>query len=180
MGRPPGGQYDEETVERCLTALALHQGMPKRAVEELEGWGLERVPSASALKAWRYGEHRERYHRIAKRVQGEVADVIAAELETLIAREHELAHDLIDRLADNLHLIPAKDLPGALRNVETSKAINVDKWAAIRGRPMVHVQHHSADQILERLARIDPTLVVDSDAEEITEPAQLEQETAKP
>jgi hypothetical protein len=134
--------------QRGLLALALGGGSLRRAAA-MSGI------SENTLKEWR-GRFREEYERVCRDVAPRLeaivvnecyARVIAlGELETLAMEKLEAA------LANNE--IPARDLPGALRNITTSKAINVDKILALSGRPTQVIEHRSMPAIYERLSKL--------------------------
>jgi hypothetical protein len=69
------------------------------------------------------------------------------------------------------------NLPGALRNVETAKAINVDKSALLRGRPTQIVERRDAAELLRKLQATGVVALdlpaVDSTAEEVEDGPSL-------
>jgi hypothetical protein len=101
-----------------------------------------------------------------------VAEQAAAGAEDLALVITELERDTTERMKAELPHIPARDLPGALRNLTTSKALQYDKVAnPIRGRPSVVVERRDVSELWKRLERLLPQ-VIEGRAEELS--AQLE------
>jgi hypothetical protein len=90
---------------------------------------------------------------------------MAEEMEDLFASEVEIERALVERVREELPNLKAGELPGALRNIGVSKALNVDKSAPLRGRPNQVVQH-DYEGALEGLRRLG-LLIEDDSAEEI-------------
>jgi hypothetical protein len=119
------------------------------------------------LEAWKNRQHRERYHQVRAEVAGKVGDQIAAMHEDLALKAALKAEDAIDAL--HVSELPARELPGAVRNLATAAGIATDKSSALRGRPTEVHEHRHVDEILNRLRQRFPGLVIDGTVDE--EPA---------
>jgi hypothetical protein len=87
-----------------------------------------------------------------------------AERETALAnRNAEVEHLLVDQLEAKVPEIPARDLPGAVRNVATRGGIHTDKGRTYRGEPTEYKRHVSVAQSLRELQRLG---AIDSTATE--------------
>lgn len=134
--------------QRAFLALALAGGNAARAAAGLD-------VGERSLQRWRRS-HAEEYERVRRELAPQLEAVAVSEayervlelgrLEALVAAKLEAAVEAGE--------IPARDLPGALRNITTSKAINVDKILALSGRPTQVVEHRSATDIVRRLAAL--------------------------
>lgn len=59
---------------------------------------------------------------------------------------------LMERVENESADIPARDLPGAIRNVATAAAISTDKALLLRGRPTQIVERGDAMTLLRKLS----------------------------
>jgi hypothetical protein len=162
-GKPGRESYTEADRRVGLGALALCSGNGRKAAALLERAG-QRIPSRT-LYAWRH-DHADLYREIR---EGAVAKVKAdaAEVYTDIAGALiEDAGALRQRLSENVEDIPARDVPGAIRNVMTGAAIATDKASTLRDEPTSIVQHRSSAEILRALASKG---VLEADAEDVTD-----------
>lgn len=150
--------YSLEERERGLVALVL-AGSSQKASEATG------IPP-STLRDWRT-EHAERYEALRHELEPQVARTIAAEAESIALKLSEREHQLADALTPDViaELKPA-DIASTLRNISTSKALQVDKISSpLRERPS-HVQHGtSPEELASRIARA--LGFVDSTATEI-------------
>ena len=69
---------------------------------------------------------------------------IAAECEDTAEQAAELERRMLAKLGKDFEQIAPRDQAGAIRNVSTVKAINVDKAALLRGQPTEIVEHRQS------------------------------------
>ncbi len=126
--RPQMSNYTAPRIEEGLRALAMVSGNCEKA-SRLTG-----IPPKT-LRNWRNDQHTERYAAIQAELQPTILADIAEHSEQLARRAAELEGELIEDLAANKGKLTPNETAGALRNVSTAKAINVDKALLLRGRP---------------------------------------------
>lgn len=159
--------YSFEEVERALAAYVLAGDNGREANRALKAQGYP-APSHSTIASWATGEHSDRYVLLRNELAPRVAERIAADAEAIARRLASLENSTIDRLEDELPNVPAKDLPGALRNLSTAKALQVDKLSSpLRGRPTVIHATQDARELLDEIRR-DLLTPIDGTAFDIT------------
>jgi hypothetical protein len=136
-----GSQFNEQEVERGLVALALFNGNSGRAAKALKGQGLS--VGATTLRRWKDDLHPEKYRKLQQDTLPEIRER-AAEMHTDLAEQEvrlsgRLVQDLGQRLERGEEL-PIRDVPGAIRNLDTGAGINRDKASGLRGEPNVRVE----------------------------------------
>jgi transposase len=147
-----------EERKRGLSAVVL-------AGSSLKASDLVGIPS-STLREW-IAENREEYERLREELEPQVVKKIAAEAETLVLRIAEREAQILDALDEHtIGKMEGKDLAGTLRNLSTSKALQVDKVSSpLRERPS-HVQHgQNVEELVHRMARFlgeSPQTIVDA------------------
>lgn len=173
--------YDEETRERALHRLAINGGNCRRTSRELKAQGIN--ISDKALGAWMNTRHRDRYMVIREETKETIAEHIAADAEQLavqIAEAEQLALTATINAIQTGDLDP-KELSGALRNLTTSKALQIDKIASpLRGRPTTIHEHRNPTEIIAKLNQLAPGLVIDSTAKDITDSNTPQPNTTTP
>jgi transposase-like protein len=139
-------RYSLEDRERGLAALVI-AGSSIRASEVT---GI----SDATLRTWKQ-ENPDRYEALRHELEPQVARTIAAEAETIALKLSQVEHDLADALTpDVIGALKPSDVASTLRNVSTSKALQVDKISSpLRERPS-HVQHSTGvDELVSKLNR---------------------------
>jgi hypothetical protein len=160
-------RYTREQIDRCLLALLAFPTSEDAARYCREEHGIE--VTAGVLRAWRSRIYRDRWVQLAAEHQDQIAQALAVEAETIAAKAALAEHRLLDRLLAEADRIDARDLAGTLRNVTTTKSLNVDKISTpLRGRPSAVVEHRTIDEIARRWAH--RLASIDSTAQEITGP----------
>jgi transposase-like protein len=139
--------YGLEDRERGMTTLIL-AGSSRKA-GELTGI------SEDTLRAWKR-EHRERYEQLQDELEPRVVKKIAAEAESLVLqiadREAAILQSFTD---DEIKSLDPKDKAATLRNLSTSKALQVDKVSSpLRERPSHVQQGRDLDQVVSAMARL--------------------------
>ncbi len=171
-GGPPGpgrpSSYTKEDVDRALTAIALYGGSSRRAARYLNDNG-HPIPRET-IDRWARISHTARYDEIRNHQAPLIAERIASEAEAVALRASRIEHMIIDRIEEQLPNIPAEKLPETLRNITTTKSLNVDKVASpLRGRPSRITEVRDVSDILRSLENKLPKPAVDSTAEDITD-----------
>jgi hypothetical protein len=127
----------------------------KKAKDLLQSYG-DKAPADTTLAKWATEVYSDRYHELREELAPQVAKKIAAEAEALafkLAEAEVLLAEQLVTAAENGEL-PAKELSGALRNLSTSKALQVDKLSSpLRGRPTVVHGHADPSELLAQLSR---------------------------
>lgn len=133
-----------EEKHRGLTALILCR-TAKEASEQTE------IPEKT-LNSWRQRDP-ALYNKLREDLEPQLVKRIAADAEMIVQRLADKELALIDAL-DPTEL-SAKDVAGALRNVTTAKALNLDKVSSpLRERPS-HVQHSTdIGDVVSKLGQI--------------------------
>ena len=165
-------RYTAAEVERGLIALVYCNGSASEAHKLLKADGLT-IP-AKTLESWKDRTHAEKYQRIRReegpRLRQRAIDAHLA----AAARELAVSAKMTVRLEENIDEIPPRDLPGGIRNLETSVGINIDKAQLLAGQPTEIHQTRSADELLRSLQDKLGTKFVEGTAEEEEVPSSPE------
>lgn len=141
---------DAVTVERGLVALALCSGSSRRAARLLAEQGLSL--GESTLRNWRDNLYPERYWELQRDVLPKLRARAAEQHSELAELEGEAGRKLLERLTAEYGAIPARDLPGAIRNLDVGAAVNRDKAAMLRGEnPETTMPTRSMSEIVSAL-----------------------------
>lgn len=160
-----------EDRERGLTAWVLAGSSIKAS--ELTGI------SDSTLRDWKQ-EDPDRFDKLREDLEPRVVKKIAAEAESLAIQIAEREAKLLDSLDDAaIAKLEAKDIAGTLRNLSTSKALQLDKVSSpLRERPS-HVQPTMDLEGLKRQLARSLGFDIDSTAEEMPAAVTLTTESAE-
>jgi transposase-like protein len=140
-------RYSPEEIERGLTALIL-AGSSTRASQET---GI----SEDTLRSWKR-IHADQYDRLTRDLEPRVVQKIAAEAESLVLSIADRERAILASFSDEeIQGLDAKDKAATLRNLTTSKALQIDKLSSpLRERPS-HVQQGSdVEGLMMRMARL--------------------------
>ncbi len=169
MSRAPARRYSLEDRELALRTLALAGNRYEAATALLNKnttGNLQNLPKQT-LWRWANEQYQDRYEEIRTEVSDQVAQRVANQAEEIALAAGALELQLMEDLAAKRHDLDAKDVAGALRNVTTTKSLNIDKVASpIRGRPTIIHADRSAEEIFRALKALEPNLIIDSTAEE--------------
>ncbi len=113
-----------------MVALALYSGNRRRASKALADQGFP-VP-ASTLQDWQQRAP-DTYAKVKRNLMPQIRELAAEQHSELAQLEGEAGRLLLGRLMAQYHEIPARDLPGAVRNLDVGAAVNRDKAAMLRG-----------------------------------------------
>jgi hypothetical protein len=144
-------RYSQEEIDVALSVLAFHCGNARKASEALEAQG-RRVPE-STLKLWRSDLYADRYRQIEEEELPRRYGRTAERFESIVESATGLEEALLEKQARELDDLPTRDVPGALRNVATAKAINVDKSLLLRGRPTEITATADVTELLKGLSQ---------------------------
>lgn len=141
--------YSEAEITRGLVTVAACNGNCCRAARLLEGDGLKINPET--LRRWHKTLHAAKYESIRAELLPKIQAWAAEQHRQLSEREMEVSAKLIERLEREVDQIPARDLPGGIRNLDTGAGINRDKAQLLAGEPTARLER-SADEVLRALA----------------------------
>lgn len=141
-------QYTEPEIQRALVTVAACSGNTRQASKLLSKDGL-RI-SHQNLHRWSRSKHVGQYEAIRGRLLPQIQEWAAEQHRALAEREMEVSAKMLDRLSREVDAIPARDLPGAIRNVDTGAGIHRDKAQLLAGQPTIRIER-SASEILRAL-----------------------------
>lgn len=163
--RKPKRRWTQQDIEKCLHVLAWENGSAIRSMPIIkEQFGIS-VPKAT-LVTWKNRLHRDRYHQIREEVIPKIRARAAESAMSLAEEQAEVSAQILARIKEELPEIPARDLAGALRNVETSKAINLDKHQVLTGAPTSVVEHRSLRDLIQGLEKRGVVRIQDAEVVE--------------
>jgi hypothetical protein len=148
-------QYSPAEIDKALSAYILCGDNAQQAHKLLVSYGDKNPPVSRSILNWTEW-HADRLHELREELHPQIAKKIAADAEGMAIRLAQAEVQIAERLVEALERdeLPAKELSGALRNITTSKALQVDKLSSpLRGRPtVIHGSQDPAD-MLASLAR---------------------------
>src|SRR3954470_21036823 len=144
----PALRYAREVIERALYEVAFQAGNTRKAQQALAALGIH-VPYRT-MHDWVRGRFRNRYQEIATQATDELRERIARDTIDLAAGEKEALRQTLAGLAD----LNAVEASMVLRNLSTSKGINLDQEGKLRGRAGVVVDHRGFEDLAEALLRL--------------------------
>lgn len=150
--KKPRRKWTQQEIEKCLHVLAWENGSAIRSIPIIEEQFGISVPKPTLI-SWKNQLHRDRYHQIREEVIPKIRARAAESAMSLAEEQAEVSAQILHRIRDELPEIPARDLAGALRNVETSKAINLDKHQVLTGAPTSVVEHRSLRDLVHGLEK---------------------------
>jgi hypothetical protein len=134
--------YTEDEIDRALVEVALCNGNTYAAHRNLKATGID-IPRAT-IRDWATKTQTERYQRLRVELVPRIHAKIAAECEDTAELAGRLEREMLVKLAKDYKDLAPRDQAGAIRNVSTVKAINVDKAALLRGQPTEIVEHRES------------------------------------
>ena len=178
--RERGQRHTEEEIEAGLTEVALSAGSVTLASQRLAERGID--ISRKVLEQWKNRRHADRYARIREQQAAAIQRRVAAQHEDLAQRSVAVAIEALERLKQELPNIPARDLPGALRNIATTAGISSDKLMLLRERPLpVAPPQRSTGELIRALEAMGAAKWVDLTAPtEIPDAEVVDDERAEP
>lgn len=162
--KTPARRYTLEQKELALHTLALTGNRYEHACDLLRNHPEGFQVSRQLLHLWATQQLPDRYEEIRTQVSQQVAQRVANQAEQIAIAAGELELQLIEDLQAKHHDMDARDVATALRNLTTTKALNIDKIASpIRGRPTVIHSDRTAQDILNALKALEPGLIIDNE-----------------
>jgi hypothetical protein len=155
VSNPTGKRYSPAEIDKGLSAYILSGDSAARAAELLKGYDGEKAPVRQTIDYWAE-KHSDRLHELREELHPQIAKKIAADAEGMAIRLAQAEVAIAEKLVEALERdeLPAKELSGALRNITTSKALQVDKLSSpLRGRPTVIHGQSDPSEMLASLAR---------------------------
>lgn len=144
--------YDDETVERALTALAIC-GTSKAAAAHLKAaGGLDRIPDHHVILRWRR-EDPERWERIATQRARLVDEHCIDEFRTVVVEGVAASRLAIAKALEQLEDGKARYPDVSALNLAKTTAIYAEKLANLLGKPTHIVEHRSTADVLAALER---------------------------
>ena len=141
-------RYSDQEIELGLSAVALYSGNTRRAAESLAAAG-QQIPRET-LRDW-LNAHSTEYERVRQQITPRLKERMAERHSELAEAGMELEAELLAKTFESLGEIPARDLPGAIRNAAVTVGVHSDKARDLRGEPTAVVEHRSPQQILKAL-----------------------------
>ena len=162
--RKPATPQDmtELDIAEGLRMLALYGGNSAKASAALLSEG--RPISASTLQRWRTETYPVQYEDIVYRLRQDIGQKVSdGAMETATAA-HALEAEMIAKAQQNLHEIPAKDLPKAALNMAQVKRTNVEVARLLRNEPTAITEVRDYSESLDELKALG---IIEVEAEEV-------------
>jgi hypothetical protein len=168
--------YSDPERERGLVALAYYSGNAGRASAALKEQGLP-IPKRT-LNDWR-NRHAEVYERVRQEMLPRIEAEVAEQHTELANAAIDTQRKVLERLRGEVDELPARDLPGAARNVAVTSGIHSEKARLYRDEP-TEIRGASADDLetltrrWQKLIEAHPELIQPEPQDaEVVEPAGL-------
>lgn len=168
--------YDEATITQALMVMALEGGSPTKAARRLKEQGMT-IPRQT-LSKWLTTKS-DQYADVRDNEAASIQRRAAVDWEDFHRQVLDVEKETLERVKKELPNIPARDLPGALRNVVTSGGIAADKLMLLRERPLPRpAPSRSVEELVRGLislgvAKVDEPATI-TDAEVIEQPSEDE------
>jgi hypothetical protein len=148
---------------------------PVKFTRRTAGWAISSSTTfrASSGSFERWARTRpEQYEEVVREILPRVNEVVAADCISVARLAADAEVETLKRYHEVLPQLPARDVPGALRNVSTTKGINIQRARELRGEPTV-IRHEkqSATELWAEYTAMFPS-VVGGEAIEI--PAEIQ------
>jgi hypothetical protein len=91
------------------------------------------------------------YHRLARELADEVKTYEIERRRSLAAIQTEASRKMTEELIAESHELSARDKAGAIRNLDTGSAINIDKAQLLAGEPTEIREQRKPEEILRAL-----------------------------
>lgn len=163
--RHPTQHYTQEEIDLGLTVLAMHDGKAQRASEALALSG-KNYPRTT-LNTWKLYSYPERYLEIAREKAPLLEQKVTRQAWENSHRAAEVVAQAIDKAEQQL-ADPKTDAATVAYKLSLTHGIQQDKALAIEGRPSQITAHVDAEDLLEKLNRMIPGLVIDGSAEDVS------------
>lgn len=131
-------RYGAPEVTRALTAVAYANGNTAKAARDLaEESFIEKgfVIDDSLLWRWKSEVHIEEYERIRQTILPQIRRQAGDEHLDLASRQMAVNRQILERLGKEVDDLPAKELPGASRNMSVGAAVETQKAQLLHEQP---------------------------------------------
>jgi hypothetical protein len=150
--------YTTEEIDRALVEVALCNGNTRAAHRNLKAEGVH-IPRPN-IERWARVLYRQRYQELRAELVPRIHAKIAANCEDRAEQADELERKMLAKFGEDFEQLAPRDQAGAIRNVSTVKAINVDKAALLRGQPTEIVKHErSTDELWAEFRQMFPSII---------------------
>lgn len=153
--------YTELDKAEALRALALYGGSPAKAARALASEG--RIISTATLTSWRE-EHAVQYEEIVHGLRQQIGQHMSDTAVEVAGQAADLEAQMIARAQENLHEIPAAQLPKAALNMAQVKRTNIEVARLLRNEPTQITENRSVYESLDELKALG---VIEVEAEEV-------------
>lgn len=150
---------EDQRIELGLIAVARHNGNTRRAAKELKGAGIE--VAHQTLHRWMRTKYADRYQKIREQCLPAVRTLAADKHMELAELNAKAEKKMLARLNRNVDEIPARDLPGAIRNAAVAGSIHTERAEDLNDQPNVRVAIDLAGTLQElKSLGVEPTHVL--------------------
>jgi hypothetical protein len=147
---PARRSFSAAQIERGLLAVAAANGNTRQAAKALAEDPQGFKVSHGVLYGWKQRES-TRYEKIRADYLPKIRAEAAEQHMRLAEQQATVAGKMTERLEKELGNIPARDLPGGIRNVTTAAAVHTDKATILRGEANIITEHRDVSDILRAL-----------------------------
>lgn len=123
--------FTREQIERALMAVAYANGSCTHASRELAEQGFDLNPKT--LWSWKENLHRDLYKEMQEECLPKIRNDAAERHMEHADAAQAVKLEAIAILKGKLHELPPRDLPGAIRNLGVTAAVDRDKARDLRG-----------------------------------------------
>lgn len=152
----------ELDIAEGLRMLALYGGDAARASRAMLAEG--RPVSTSTLRKWKDEDHAVQYEDIVYRLRQNIGQRISDDAMENATAAQSIEAEMISRAQQNLHEIPAKDLPKAALNMAQVKRTNVEVARLLRNEPTAITETRDYAESLDELKGLG---IIEVQAEEV-------------
>lgn len=160
-------RYGNPEIERALIAVAYTNGNTHQAARDLAEDGLN--IDHKTLWRWSRRLHVDRYEELRAEVLPRIRAHAAERHMALADAQMDVSRRMTERLAEEIEDVPARDLPGGIRNVTTAAAVHTDKAQLLNDQPTQIVKREASEVLRALKARgiiIDGGEVLDAEVVE--------------
>lgn len=133
--RTRGTAYTASEIERGLIELVACNGNARQAAANLDQDPSIRSIPYQTLTGWKSSVHANRYREIRAELLPQIREHAADEHMALVSASMAVETEFLEALKGKAADIPARDLPGAVRNLATGAAIHTEKAQLLNDQP---------------------------------------------
>lgn len=166
-------QFDQDTIESVLWEVAVAGGNVAKAMRQLRDhdlagaesnpdWQPRNLPTVETVRRWIRVQFRNRYHEISQGRGRQLEELRAHHATELAIRQADVEEEALKVVQARLSEASAKEASEILRNVSTSKKIQGDAVAQVRGQRRLDADSRSLSQIADSLKRLGAAVAVEA------------------